>query len=188
MRWNAINYHFLVFHENFTCLPERMLFQCASHTIDKIYHLYWQFLSCAMFLFRGGDKYCQTNVELVESTDRVIIAHRLNFDKDVEVLAKLCEGVIGPSSCSPNLHSRYHMIRKLIELKGHSTFEMIAERLVSDPMRMLFSFCYCCCGYCFLCCCFSCCFGCYFFLLFLRLLLLRLMLLFLLMLMLLYFW
>ena len=127
-------YHVLVFHQNFTCLPERKLFQCASDTIDKVYHLYWRFLSCAMFLFRGGDKTCQTNEELVESTDRVIIAHRLNFDKDVEVLAKLCEGVIGPSSCSPNLHSLYHMIRKLIELKGHPTFEMIVERLVSDPM------------------------------------------------------
>ncbi len=82
----------------------------------------------------GGRESVQTNEELVESTDIAITAHRLNFDKDVEVLAKLCEDVLGPSSCSPNLHSQYHMIRELIELIEHPTFEMIVERFDSDPI------------------------------------------------------
>ena len=87
-----------------------------------------------MFLFRGGGRTCQTNEENVESTNKAITAYRLNFDKDLEVLAKLCEGVLGPSSCSSNLHSLYHMTRKLIELKGHPTVETIVERVV----RILF--------------------------------------------------
>jgi hypothetical protein len=62
----------------------------------------------------------------------VIITHRRDFDKDVEVLAKLCEGLLGPSSSTPNLQNLHHMLRKLIDIKGHSTFEMIVERLVSE--------------------------------------------------------
>ena len=56
--------------------------------------------------------------------------HRKNFNADVEVLCKLCEEVLPPRSCSPNLHSLHHMIRKLVAMKGHPTFEMIVERLV----------------------------------------------------------
>ena len=54
-----------------------------------------------------------------------------NFDKDVEVLAKLCKGLIGPSGCSPNLHSLHHMIRKLFDLKGHPACNMRVECLAS---------------------------------------------------------
>ena len=61
----------------------------------------------------------------------MIIHHRNNFEKDVEILCKWCEDVFGPSGCTPNLHSLHHMIRRLIVLKGHPTFEMIVERLVS---------------------------------------------------------
>ena len=124
-------FHVLVFHRNFTHIPERKLFKCPFETVDKVYHLYWRFLSCAMFLFRGAHRTVETDPEMVEAANQVIIAHRRDFDQDVEVLAKLCEGVLGPSSCSPNLHSLHHMIRKLIDLKGHPTFEMIVERLVS---------------------------------------------------------
>jgi hypothetical protein len=124
-------YHVLVFHRNFTHGPERELFSCDVSILDKVYHLYWRFLSCAMFLFRGADRTSATAAESKEVQDRVILQHRMNFDKDVEVLCKLCEEVFGPSSCTPNLHSLHHMIRRLIVLKGHPSFEMIVERLVS---------------------------------------------------------
>jgi hypothetical protein len=129
-------FHVLVFHRCFTNESERNLFKCSLETVDKVFHLYWRFISCAMFLFRGADGTVQTNPEYVADTNREIIGHRYNFDKDVEVLAKLCEGVIGPSGCSPNLHSLHHMIRRLLHLKGHPTFEMIVERLVSKPFSL----------------------------------------------------
>lgn len=128
------SYHVLVFHQIFTHGPERNLFTCPLTTIDKVYHLYWRFLSCVMFLFRGADRTFSTStnsVEHLEATNATILEHRSNFDKDVEVLCKLCEEVFGATSCTPNLHSLHHMIRRLIVLKGHPTFEMIVERLVS---------------------------------------------------------
>ena len=128
------NYHVLVFHRVFTNEPERNLFNCEVGTIDKVYHLYWRFLSCAMFLFRGADDTWATSAnseEEVARANELILHHRQNFDKDVEVLCKLCEETFGASSCTPNLHSLHHMIRRLIVLKGHPTFEMIVERLVS---------------------------------------------------------
>ena len=98
-----------------------------------------------MFLFRGSDKTTVTDdasEEQVHAINRVIIDHRLNFEKDVEVLCKLCEDILGPSSCTPNLHSLHHMITRLIDIKGHPTFEMIVERLVSTfAIDVL----YCCC-------------------------------------------
>ena len=127
-------YHVLVFHQIFTHGPERSLFICPNSRVDKVYHLYWRFLSIVMFLFRGADRTCATSgdsKEKVESMNRLILEHRKFFDKDVEVLCKLCEEVLGPTSCTPNLHSLHHMIRRLIVLKGHPTFEMIVERLVS---------------------------------------------------------
>ena len=127
-------YHVLVFHRIFTHGPERESFSCAGSMVDKVYHLYWRFLSCAMFCFRGADRTSATaadSEEALEAKNRVIIEHRKNFDNDVEVLGKLCEEVFGPTGCSPNLHSLHHMIRRLIVLKGHPTFEMIVERLVS---------------------------------------------------------
>jgi len=90
-----------------------------------------------MFLFRGADRAQQTNQEEVAATNEIITVHRRNFDKDVEILAKLCEGLIGPCACSPNLQSLHHMIRKLLDLKGHPTFEMIVERLGSKPYPFL---------------------------------------------------
>ena len=114
--------------------PERELFACPIATIDKVYHFYWRVLSCAMFLFRGADRTVATtrdSQEQVHAQNRLILEHRQNFDKDVEVLCKLCEEVFGALGCTPNLHSLHHMIRRLIVLKGHPTFEMIVERLVS---------------------------------------------------------
>ena len=87
-----------------------------------------------MFCFRGADRTSATaadSEEALEAKNRVILEYRKNFDHDVEVLGKLCEEVFGPTGCSPNLHSLHHMIRRLIVLKGHPTFEMIVERLVS---------------------------------------------------------
>ena len=125
-------FHVLVFHRIFTNATERNLLRCPLDTVDKVYHLYWRFLSCAMFLFRGADRTVETNPENVAATNEIITSHRRDFIKDVEVLAKLCEGLIGPSGCSPNLHSLHHMIRALLDMKGHPTFEMIVERLVSN--------------------------------------------------------
>ena len=48
------SYHVLLFHRTFRG-PERNLFKCSPDKVDKVYHLYWRFLSCTMFLFRGGD-------------------------------------------------------------------------------------------------------------------------------------
>jgi hypothetical protein len=42
-------YHVLVFHRIFTREPERRMLKCPVGTIEKVYHLYWRFLSCAMF-------------------------------------------------------------------------------------------------------------------------------------------
>jgi len=95
-----------------------------------------------MFLFRDADEsWATTNnsKEDVEKANLIILHHRENFDKDVEALCKLCEQVFGSSSCTPNLHSLHHMIRRLVVLKGHYTFEMIVERLVSKlPFKIYF--------------------------------------------------
>jgi len=133
-------YHVLVFHRNFKRGPERELFTCGGDTIDKVYHLYWRFVSCTMFLFRGGDRAVVTandSEDTIERRNLMIVDQRKNFDKDVEVLCKLAELVFGPSGCTPNLHSLHHMIRRLICLKGHPTFEMIVERLVSVICTLL---------------------------------------------------
>lgn len=55
-------YHVLVFHRNFTNEAERNIFKCPLETVEKVYHLYWRFLSCAMFLFRGAHRTLQTIV------------------------------------------------------------------------------------------------------------------------------
>ena len=81
-------YHVLAFHQNFTHGLERDLFRCDSLVLDKVYHMYWRFLSCGMFLFRGADKTTaadDASEEHVHAITRVIIDHRLNFEKDVEV-------------------------------------------------------------------------------------------------------
>ena len=129
-------FHVLVFHRNFTIESDRNLFKCSLEMVDQVYHLYWRFVSCAMFLFRGVDQAVETNTENVADRNKAIIAHIKNFDKDVEVLAKLFEDLIGPSGCSPNLHNLHHVLRKLVDLKGHPTFEMIVERLVRRPFPL----------------------------------------------------
>ena len=129
-------FHALVFHRVFRG-PERHLFRCPGEIIDKVYHLYWRFLSSTMFLFRGAQRIVlksDASHETIENTNIMIENHRKNFNVDVEVLCILCEEVLGPSSCSPNLHSLHHMIRKLVDIKGHPTFEMIVERLVSGSI------------------------------------------------------
>jgi hypothetical protein len=73
-------FHVLVFHRISTIKPERNLLKCPLETIDKVYLLYWRFLSCAMFLFRGADRAEQTNPEEVAATNEIITAHRRNFD------------------------------------------------------------------------------------------------------------
>ena len=73
------SYHVLVFHLNFTHGPERNLFRCPIYKINKVYHLYWRFLSCVMFLFRGADRTCATSSdskEKAESMNRLILEHR----------------------------------------------------------------------------------------------------------------
>lgn len=133
------SYHVLVFHRCFDVPTEKALFKCPPSTTLQVYHLYWRFLSCSMFLFRGADKTVITSKqspEKLERTNRIIATHRLNFDKDVEVLCKLCELLFGPQGCTPNLHSLHHMIRHLLVVKGHPTFEMIVERLASEPVSM----------------------------------------------------
>jgi hypothetical protein len=85
-------------------------------------------------VFRGADRTVATaaySTEVLQARNAAILKHMKNFDMDVDVLCKLCEEVFGPSSCTPYLHSLHHMIRRLIVLKGHPTFEMIVERLVS---------------------------------------------------------
>jgi len=87
-----------------------------------------------MFCFRGADRTSATAADSekdLKARNWVIIEHKKDFDNDVEVLGKLCEDVFGLTGCSPSLHSLHYMIRRLIVLKGHSTFEMIVERLVS---------------------------------------------------------
>jgi hypothetical protein len=124
-------YHVLVFHRMFTHGPERESFSCAVSIVDKVYHLYWRFFSCAISCFREADRTSATaadSKEVLQARNTIILKHRKNFDMDVNVLCKLCEG---PSSCTPNLHSLHHMIRSLIVLKGHPTFEIIVWRLVS---------------------------------------------------------
>jgi hypothetical protein len=135
------SYHILVFHRYFAVEAEINLFKCPTIKALEVYHLYWRFLSCAMFLFRGGDNTIATSEDppgKLESTNRAIIDHIRNFDKDVEVLCKLCELIFGAQECTPNLHSLYHMIRHLLDVKGHPTFEMIVERLASNPMLYIF--------------------------------------------------
>ena len=67
----------------------------------------------------------------LENLNKLIEDNRRNVDADIDVIYKLCEEVIGPADCSPKLHSLHHMIRKLVVIQGHPTFEMIVERLVS---------------------------------------------------------
>ncbi len=108
------------------------MFKCPPDTVDKVYHLYWRFFPCTMFLFRGENMTVVTDKDTpkkIEPTNRVITHHRTNFDAGVKVLCTLSEIIFGPMGCTPNLHSLHHMIRQLIHLKG-PTFEMIVERLV----------------------------------------------------------
>ena len=86
---NGMEYYpFLVFYKNLPSGHERYFLKYHVNKIDKVYQMYWRFLSCAMLLKRGGDKNNQTNEELVENTNLAITHHRMNFDMDVEVLAK----------------------------------------------------------------------------------------------------
>ena len=75
--------------------------------------------------------YISSDSEEKVENNKIILLHSKIFDNDVEVLCKLCEKVLGPTSCTPSLHSLHHMIRRLIVLKGNPTFEMIVERLKS---------------------------------------------------------
>ena len=98
-----------------------------------------------MFLFGDADESWATinnSKEDVEKAKLIILHHRQNFDKGVEVLCKLCEQAFGSSSYTPNLHSLHHMIRRLVVVKGHSTFEMIGERLVSKLSFKIYVFMY----------------------------------------------
>jgi len=84
-----------------------------------------------MFLFRGADNNAVTKEDprpKVANVNDIITHRRKNFDADVTVLYKLSELIFGPTGCTPNLHSLQHMIRYPIELKGHPSFEIIAER------------------------------------------------------------
>ncbi len=86
-------FHPLVFHGDFLHGPERDLFRCPAETVDKVYHLYWIFLSCTMFVFRGTNKTVLTSnasPERLENMNKLIEDHRINFDVDVDVLCKLC--------------------------------------------------------------------------------------------------
>jgi hypothetical protein len=57
-----------------------------------------------MFFFRGANRTVQIKSENVVATNEILTAHRRDLTKDAEVLAKLCEGLIGPCACSPYLH------------------------------------------------------------------------------------
>jgi len=134
-------YHVLVLHRCFEVENERALFKVPESTTIQVYHLYWRFLSCAMFLFRGADRTVVTSEDSPEklaSMNRLVSSHRTNFDMDVEVLCKLCELVFGAQGCTHNLHSLHHMIRHLLAVKGHPTFEMIVERLASYSISICF--------------------------------------------------
>ena len=113
---------------------ERDLFKCPEFAIDKVYHIYLRFISFTMFLFWDADTCVATINGPIEALERkinnLVRYHRLNFDKDVELLCKLSEDTFGPTSCTPNLLSLHRMIMRLIEIKGHPTFEIIVERLV----------------------------------------------------------
>jgi hypothetical protein len=101
------------------------------------------FLVLRNVLFMGADRNVinsKDSLEKLENTNREIVAHRLNFDKDVEVLCKLCELLFGAQGCTPNLHSLHNMIRHLLVVKGHPAFEMIVEHLASEPVSMPFVF------------------------------------------------
>ena len=127
-QYSMESYHVLVFHRYFAVDTETILFKCLLSTTLHVNHLYGRFLSCAMFLFRGADMTIVTSKdspEKLEQTNRTFSDHRRNFEKDVEVLCKLCELVFRAQGCTPNLHSLYHMIRHLLVVKGHPTFEMI---------------------------------------------------------------
>ena len=93
-----------------------------------------------MFLFRGADNAAVTKEDpqaKVANVNDLITHRRKNFDVDVTVLCKLSKLIFGPTGCTPNLHSLHHMIRYLLEMKGHPSFEMIIERLVSVVNIML---------------------------------------------------
>ena len=137
MEW----YHVLVFHKIFIRKPEWNLFKCRVGTIDKVYHLYWRFFSCAMFFFRVADRTCVTSTnpqEKIENCNRLFLEQRKNVDKDVKVLCKLCGEIFGESSCTRYIHNLHHMIQRLIVLKSHSTFEMMVEHFVSSMKSFLY--------------------------------------------------
>ncbi len=133
------SYHILVFHRCFLVATEKALFKCPSSKMVQVYHLYWRFLSCAMYLFRGAEVPIVTredSPECLARKNRLISQYRRNFDKDVEVLCKLCELLFGCQGCTPNLHSLHHMIRHLLIIKGHPYLEMVVERLASKPIHV----------------------------------------------------
>ena len=135
-RWKIIGIHWNVF-TSWCFIAILQIFPNEFYSSVDWRLLIWYIICSGVlcyapcFLFRGAHRTVQIDPEKVEATIQVIMAHRRGYDKDVKVHAKLCEGVLGPTSRTLNLHSLHHMIRKLVDMKGHPTFEMIVERLVS---------------------------------------------------------
>ena len=104
--------------------------------VDSLYHLYFRFVSCAMFLFRGSNGLRVLESDPPEKLDRnnaIIARRRANFEADVTVLCILVERHIGAKGCTPNLHSLFCAMTHLVRMKGHPKFELMIERLVSPP-------------------------------------------------------
>jgi hypothetical protein len=106
----------------------------------KLKHLYFRFVSAAMFLLRGGPKMRFTGKGMegtaledkLKEVNEKIARHRREFIADTKACCIMVQQHLHCSALSPNLHAWFCMIPFLLEMCGHPMNEVCIERLVSN--------------------------------------------------------
>ena len=125
--------------ETFEPLVFYDIFSAIGPDGDKFKHLYFRFVSAAMFLVRGGPKmrFIGDGLEgdalefKIKDVNDTISRHRRNFNADTKACCILAQQLLCASALSPNLHAWVCMIPFLLDKCGHPKFEVCIERLVS---------------------------------------------------------
>jgi hypothetical protein len=125
--------------ESFEPLVFYSIFQRIGPDGRKMKHLYFRFVSAAMFLLRGGPKLSYTGDGLegealetkLKQVNETIARHRRDFIADTKACCIMSQDLLSASALSPNLHAWFCMIPFLLATCGHPKFEVCIERLVS---------------------------------------------------------
>jgi hypothetical protein len=106
---------------------------------SEMKHLYFRFVSSAMFLLRGVPKSRFTGDGLegealetkLKRVNETIARHRRDLKADTKASCIMTQELLCASAMSPNLHAWFCMISFLWDTCGHPKFEVCIERLVS---------------------------------------------------------